>query len=45
MQSEKLILVDVIAVTCCCYSPKTVMWCTLWLGKSIKINSSKSTSA
>jgi len=31
MQSEKLILVDVIVVTCCYYSPKTIMWCILWL--------------
>jgi len=45
MQSEKLILADVIAVICCCYSLKTVMWCILWLGQSIKINSRISTSA
>jgi len=45
MQSEKLILADVIVVICCCYSPKRVMWCILWLGQSIKINSSNSTSA
>jgi len=45
MQFEKLILADVIDVICCCYSPKTVMWCILWLGQWIKINSNNSTSA
>jgi len=45
MQYEKLILVDVIVLICCYYSPKNVMWWILWLGQSIKINSSKSTSA
>jgi len=38
-------LVDVITVICCYYSPNNVMWWILWLGQSIKINSSKSTSA
>jgi len=45
MQSEKLILADVITITCYYYSPKTIMWCILWLGHSIKINSSIFTSA
>jgi len=32
MQSENLILADVIGYNCC-YSPKIVMWCILWLGQ------------
>jgi len=35
MQYEKLILADVIVVTCCNYNPKIVIWWILWLGQSI----------
>jgi len=45
MQFEKLILADVIIVICCYYSSNNAMWWILWLGQSIKINSSKLSSA
>jgi len=37
-------LADGIVVICCYYNPNNFMWWILWLGQSIKINSSKSTS-